>query len=292
MSKLSRHIEDRIIERDDPIISNPWLYERIAEAYQTRAVAYLRGNFPTRAGFESTRNALRARKILARDIDYLGLLRVLPLSDGRPDEIACLADPFAYVAHASAMELYQLTDRRQTNLMLTTLTPRLARERLKDNFQSAMSAFPDEYLAGAPRVVAHAHPSSVRGRPLDVAQTSALGATTPLRGTHARIATIGQTFLDTLTEPRRCGYMEHVLDVWAAHASKYLQEIINAVDQAPSAILKVRAGYILQERLGIADPRIDAWRAYAQRGGSRRLDPEAPYVERHSPKWMLSINAG
>lgn len=292
MSRLSRHIEERLIETGRPLVSNLWLYEQIAEAYQTRAVAYLRGDRPTRAGFENTRDALRGRNIIARDIDYSGLLRVLPVSDGDPEEIACLADPFAYVAHLSAMSRYQLTDRRPTDLMLVTLSVRAARERLRDDFLSAMSAFPDDYLEGAPRVAAPAHPRSVRGRPVDVVQTSALGAAIPLRGTQARIATVGQAFLDMVDQPERCGGMEHVLDVWAAHANIYAPEIIDVVDRAPSAILKVRAGYILQERLGITDPRIEAWRAYAQRGGSRRLDSSRPYVERHSPEWMLSINAG
>ena len=85
--------------------------------------------------------------------------------------------------------------------------------------------------------------------------------------------------------------MPHVVDVFTKHGATYVSEIIPLVEAGSAAIIKVRAGYLLEERLGIHDPRIASWRRWAQRGGSRKLDPQKPYVPRFSEDWMISLNA-
>lgn len=134
------------------------------------------------------------------------------------------------------------------------------------------------------------HPDQVRRRPVEVLQTKQSGASLVSRSDGVRVATVGQTFLDTLLRPDLCGGMGHVLDVWAEHAAAYLGDVVAAVEAAPTAIAKVRAGHILHERLGLTHPAVEGWKALAQRGGSRVLDPDRPFAPTFSETWMLSLN--
>ena len=101
---------------------------------------------------------------------------------------------------------------------------------------------------------------------------------------------IGATFLDTLNDPNWCGGMKNVADVWRRNARQHREAIIAAIDASSEKIVRVRAGYLLEEVAGIEDTRIGAWVAAAQRGSSRKLDPSQPYAPRFSERWMLSIN--
>ena len=84
--------------------------------------------------------------------------------------------------------------------------------------------------------------------------------------------------------------MSHVLDIWSEHAGDHLSAIIDAVDTS-SSVVKCRAGFIVEEKLGIRNSRVEAWRAYVQRGGSRLLDPSRPFAPIWSERWMISLNA-
>jgi predicted transcriptional regulator of viral defense system len=93
-----------------------------------------------------------------------------------------------------------------------------------------------------------------------------------------------------LEKPTLCGRMVHILEVWDAYAEIYMDEIIKAVDNNPKKIIKVRAGYILDEIIGYKSDRVYKWLENAQRGSSQVLDPDAPFSPTFSEKWMLSIN--
>jgi predicted transcriptional regulator of viral defense system len=131
----------------------------------------------------------------------------------------------------------------------------------------------------------------VRSRKIAVYETKHPGHWLQVRDSHARLATIGQTFVDTVERPQYCGGMAHVLDVWRQHAGTYREEIIAAVDEVAPPIAKVRAGYLLDDMLALGDDsRIQGWVRFAQRGSSRVLDPTKIFGADHSEKWMLSIN--
>ena len=88
--------------------------------------------------------------------------------------------------------------------------------------------------------------------------------------------------------------MHHVLEVWKEHASTHLDEIIGAMNAhslKTTKIAYVRAGFILNEFLQIQDKRVNAWIQFAQRGGSRKLDPDKSFEPTFSERWMLSLNA-
>jgi len=87
--------------------------------------------------------------------------------------------------------------------------------------------------------------------------------------------------------------MAHVIDVWEEHIAamtrQNISELMSLLQEAPP-IVKVRAGYILEERLGMSVEGIEELSKSAQRGGSRILDPQKPFAPTFSEKWMLSLN--
>lgn len=227
-------------------------------------------------------------QVIASDNDFRsGVWRVVQATRaGVAEEVACIADPFCYVSHLSAMFRYGLTDRSPAALHLTTPERALWNQR-RDDLVASLETPPQD-----PTSLLHRYgfKDKLRRRPVVIHETRHPAAPLPLSGEQTRIAAIGDTFADTLGEPALCGGMRHVLEVWDRHAEEWIDAIIEAVDRSKSKIVKVRAGHILSERLGIQDERIGAWLAFAQRGGSRKLDPEAPYAPVFSEPWMLSLN--
>jgi predicted transcriptional regulator of viral defense system len=236
----------------------------------------------------AARRLVRPRKALIQDSDFgPGTWRVLRATKtGTAEEVACVADPFCYVSHLSAMERYALTDRSPEALHLTTparkLWTDLRAERIAQDY-------PGEN-AEHPPLLHIRFREKLRQRRVVVHETSHPAKPVEVRGESTRISPIGRTFVDMLAEPALCGGIHHVLEIWAREASGWLEDIIQAVDLYEVKLVKVRAGYILSERLGLNDPRIEAWAAFAQRGGSQKLDPDSAYAPTFSERWMISLN--
>jgi predicted transcriptional regulator of viral defense system len=260
---------------------------------ENRQKLYLRSDTPTNEDLRKvTANLLNTGGIEV-DSDYgRSVFKVLSVGESPADEVCALTNPFGYISHLSALQRWGLTDRRPEALHLT-MPPASAARPLVEQQMVADYNTPPSGLPLNQVVKLHfvRHPETVRGRKVSVYETKHPGQWLQVRDSHARLATIGQTFVDTVERPQYCGGMAHVLDIWREHAGIYQQEVIAAVDKVESPIVKVRAGYLLDDMLGLGnDLRIQGWVRFAQRGSARVLDPTKDFSPDHSKKWMLSIN--
>lgn len=229
----------------------------------------------------------------------LGLLSPIASSDAfllfgksntAPAEIACCIDPFAYVSHLSAMEHHGLTDRFPTVLYLTTPPAaewrRQATAKMHKDLGEGFDRYQNSHL---PRLSRPTLPK-IGQMTIHSHERSQLGAFRLVGDTSLRVATIGRVFLDMLREPKLCGGIRHVLDIYQSNAKRYFQLITDEFERHGSPIDKVRAGYVLSTLCQLNSPTLDAWVKFAQRGGSRKLDSDAEYSPAYSAKWKLSIN--
>jgi len=238
---------------------------------------------------KNTIKRMKERGTLVPDSDFRsGVWRVTQATRaGSAEEVVCIADPFAYVSHLSAMQRYSLTERSPKALHVTTprrdLWNQLRNDRVRDDLPE---------VKGIEKLVLYRPglKDIIRRRPVTMHISSHPWTPMPLSGEETRITSVGQTFADMITEPGLCGGMRHVLDVWEREADQWLSEIVDAIDQLNSKIAKVRAGYIFSEVMGLDCPAFARWETFAQRGGSRKLDPEADYFQKFSERWMISLN--
>ncbi|WP_295577249.1 hypothetical protein [uncultured Lamprocystis sp.] len=269
------------------------LYE--AKTYRGEALDGMPAARPERAQFTRLVAALVTEGILQQTpaVSNKDVWVVLGQDQAAAEDILCCVDPFCYLSHLSAMDYHGLTDRLPKLLFVTSLPAPQWGRRATESMQKALGAegLATYLQAGLPplrrlrldkinRKVISVH-TSVQRDP---------GAYVTVQGKPRRVATIGRTFLDMLRAPDSCGGIYHVMDRYAAEAPRYLRLIVDEIDRHGTNIDKVRAGYVLAERLKLAHPAFDAWRAFAQRGGSRKLYAQAGYSPRFSETWCLSIN--
>ncbi|MBP7136614.1 MAG: hypothetical protein KBA57_09655 [Sphingomonadaceae bacterium] len=281
MTRLGEAVTKALRHARRPLIDDHDLWGILLKIYEHRSVSYLRGSVPTPSTLTRVRDVLKSERIISRDQDYARVWRVNEVPDVQADEAVCLIDEGTCISHLSAMQKFNLTDRRPHTLYVTVAT--------NDQWRKLISGQVVSDASYAQRQRRH-HPAIVRARDIDIFQTKSFPRTTRLKSSFVRITEIGETFLDMLEHPERCGGMSHVLDVFAKHAATYLTPIVKRIDQADTKLTKVRAGYILTELLDLNNQTAEAWIRFAQRGGSQRLDPTAPYKPQFSENWMISLN--
>lgn len=286
-------LEQALLQRDHPVITYYDFFilgKRLFVAQEWEGEVLKRmPHYWDQARANNAIKRLSSKRVLTNDSDFRSnVWRITQATRaGSAEEVACIADPFAYISHLSAMQKYGLTDRSPQALHLTT-PKRSIWNILRD--AKLLEDFPDVQSIERPALNRPGFEETIRRRPVIVHASSHPWTPTPISGEEARITSIGQTFADMLTEPKLCGGIRHVLDVWEGQADQWAEEIIKAVDLLDSKIAKIRAGYILTEVMDINHPTIHNWEHHAQRGGSRKLDPDAEYAPVFSEKWMISIN--
>lgn len=228
---------------------------------------------------------------------HFKVLRVADVPDAPAEDIAALVDPFCYISHLSAMQRLGLTNRNPAELHLTSPEPRLwatLRDQKMAQDYGSLAASDDEAqpvaISDHVRLERISLPGKLRGRMIAYHTTKYLAETRPIRGSFARVAAIGDVFVEMLDDPELCGGMSHVIEVWATEGRAYIEEIIKAAGRHHTGIVKVRVAYLLETLFSLKDARIDDWQKYAQRGSSRKLDPTKPYLPTFSEKWMISVN--
>jgi predicted transcriptional regulator of viral defense system len=207
-----------------------------------------------------------------------------------PGDIACSVDPFAYLSHLSAMEYHGLTNRLPKLLFISTPPPKewsaFAAQKMEKDGRGVLS---EELKDQLPRLVSLPF-DKIHKTQITRYASIHRGAFKNIEGRKLRVSTIGRTFLDMLRKPDYCGGMRHVMEIFGTAAGQYRQLIIDELDRHGNAIEKARAGFLLEEYGHIQDEKINEWAKHAQRGGSRKLNPEGPFRETYSERWCLSLN--
>jgi predicted transcriptional regulator of viral defense system len=291
LTRASKYVLDSLEKRGQPVVTSYQLFLIVYQAYQAgkRKRLYLRAEKPLEHHFQTLRNNLIEARAIIMDRDYGRSAYTIPSVPDLPaEEIVCIIDPLSHIAYLSAMQRWGLTDRSPDRLQIIRPDRKLYRQKVAAMTERACTEM--GYSELPVPFVQTSHPETVRGRNLSVHESADPGMWQDIRGAKFRISTIGQTFLDMLRSPDRCGGMAHVIDVWREEASTYLDQIIAAVDANDKKIVHARAGYILDELMGLEHPILGKWAQDVVRGGTRLLDPAKPFQSKYSERWCISIN--
>jgi predicted transcriptional regulator of viral defense system len=202
------------------------------------------------------------------------------------DEVLMEVHPYAALSHLSALVFHGLTDELPKGIIMTVS--------LDGRGDLLPIGTEPRDWEGLP-LVRGQMPARILNRPVTWRQVKperffGLGVNAP-RGYPVRVTTPERTLLDALQAPELSGGMENVLRAWAlARDTLDLDVLIHFVDRFDIALLRQRAGFILEE-LGLSHPRMGEWQGMARRGGSSKLLASAPYAPHYSERWNLSLNA-
>jgi predicted transcriptional regulator of viral defense system len=236
--------------------------------------------------FNSILTTLTELNIIRRNKDFTGgaVFSIVKNNSEDIHAIICSVDPFVYISHLSAMNLYGMSDKVTKTIYITEPTfsmwSEFANEKMiRDNIT----------LQNAPKLHKISY-DKVNNYKIVKLVDKNYGEFTTLKNSNVKISNLGRTFLDMIRKPEYSGTLQHVLAIYKEFGAQYSDLIIDQINKYGSAIEKVRAGFILEEYCGVKNPIIDSWIRFCQRGGSRKLDPTKGYKANFSERWCLSIN--
>lgn len=298
-------IESKILAmREKPVIHEYEYIRHVAELYRNRTylgstIQKISSPYPEKYILSRHLQGLINNGVL----NQIGSLPIYSFSGTQTSaqQIICTLNPFSYLSHLSAMEWHHMTDRIPHAIHLITCSQRqfktLADKLASKDFPSlervSGETFTYQDIPGVPITHQKINAKKIMKYTIHEHSRKTFRNMPTQQGSGGiRVASVGQTFLDMLKEPDFCGGINHVLEVFEEHAERYLSLIIRATDKQGSTIDKMRVGYLLEERFGLAknNPTIEGWKTSAQRGGSRVLVAGEPYANTFSETWCLSIN--
>lgn len=202
------------------------------------------------------------------------------------EEVLLEANPYAALSHVTALVLHRLTD--ELPKTMTAIAPSIG-----TGDQLPLGTDPRDW--GGLSLPSGRTPPRILGRPLTWSRPRperffGVAVYQP-RGYPIRATTPERTLLDGLLAPELAGGIGNVLRAWSlARDTLDVETLVSYVDRFDVAVLRQRAGFILDE-LGLHHPRMEQWREGARRGGSSRLVGSAPYAPTFNDRWKLSLNA-
>jgi len=202
------------------------------------------------------------------------------------EEVLFEAHPYATLAYLTALTFHGLTDQLPKNI--TAVVP-------ADGTGDLLPLDTDASDWDGIPLVRGRRPSHALRRPVvwTVLRTNMLFGSREYRrrGYPVRVTTPERTLLDGLLHPERSGGITNVLAAWARVGTVLdIEALIHHTERFEIALLRQRVGFVL-DQLGLADPRVEAWRSGVQRGGSSKLLSAAPYSSTFDERWALSLNA-
>lgn len=286
---LTKAMAEKIENINQPVITDYELGVILHKLYSTKThrgcrISRIKKPKPDRTDLQ--KNIGRLKNILSSFKNMSSVYRIFGKKTDSEEEIICSINPFAYISHLSAMEYHGLTDKIPRVLFYSAPDAKSWREfafnkMIKDFDGSINRKLPklsliDIKKIGKKNLIKH---NSIHS-----------GSYINIKNTALRVSSIGRTFLDMIRKPDLCGGIYNILQAYENYSEQYLDIIIEEIDRHGKSIEKVRAGYILDERLSINNHRIEKWKVFAQRGGSRKLDPNNDYYPVYSESWCISIN--
>jgi len=198
-------------------------------------------------------------------------------------DTVCAVDPFSYVSHISAMDFHGLTERIPKVLYVSSPPPR-------EWTKFANNKMGKDYLkTKLPRLTRMDY-KKIEKCPIIHYSSIHRGAFKKIEGRSLRVSTIGRTFLDMVREPSYCGGMRHIAEIFRDFGQQYERIITDEIGKHGKKIEKARAGYYFEEICKLTSSIFDKWASEAERGGSRKLDPQNEFSQIFSERWCLSVN--
>ncbi len=283
-------------ELEEPVVTRYRLGLIVADLYMKKSfhgesLNRIRKEHASSSEFNKSLLSLEDAGILKPHPDLKhAAFRLLGRKDEDPADVVCTVDPFCYVSHLSAMAHHGLTNRIPAKLFLSSPPAKEWNAEAEERMEKDLGTGIADYVEGGMPALLRVAMKKINGVEISRFASMHRGAFKNTRGRMLRVSTIGRTFLDMLRNPELCGGMRHVVEVYEEHAATYLRLISDEVDRHGKPIDKVRAGYLLSEKQGLKNDTVESWVAFAQRGGSRKLNASGEYAPVFSDKWCLSLN--